>query len=193
MSGEPVRGLLPEKKQQQKHVQRPSSSLPRGPQCPAHRGEERAASSLCSSRPSSSNDRTSSGTSHATRVRSSTLRSHNAARLCSTARPRGGPYAYAHAPPTWWLLSSPWSLSSPHARTVWTRAQSLWASSGSHGDSDCPSGGCHHSDGAAGRDVPVGAGADGVSTLPAGHHHPHQSRRGANEHALLPLLLLCWL
>lgn len=84
----------------------------------------------------------------------------------------------------WDVPPSTWPLSSSDGRT-----------NGSHSRSVCPRGrsrGHHHSDGAARGDVPDVAGAHCVSALSAGHRHSHLPRRGAHEHAVLPLLLLCW-
>lgn len=83
----------------------------------------------------------------------------------------------------WDVPSSTWPLSSSHGGT-----------DGSHSQSVCPHGGPrrrHHGDGAAGGDVPGVAGAHRVSALSASHRHSHLPRRGAHEHAAVPLLLLC--
>lgn len=84
----------------------------------------------------------------------------------------------------WDVPPSTWPLSSSDGRI-----------NGSHSWSICPRGrsrGHHHGDSAAGGDVPDVAGAHRVSALSAGHRHSHLPRRGAHEHTVLPLLLLCW-
>lgn len=90
----------------------------------------------------------------------------------------------------WRLHSSTWSLPSSGAWTYGYRARTLRPHGRPHGDRPDPWR-RHHRDGAAGGDVPDLAGADCVSTLSAGHCHPHLTWRGTHEHAVLPLLLLC--
>lgn len=83
----------------------------------------------------------------------------------------------------WNVPPSTWPLSSSDGRT-----------DGSHSCSVCPHEKPrrhHHSDGAAGGDVPDVAGAHRLSALSAGHRHSHLPWRRAHEHTVLPLLLLC--
>lgn len=91
----------------------------------------------------------------------------------------------------WPLPTAARSLSSHDARADGPWSQSLCPHGRSH--SNCPgsSRGSYHCDRTTGGNVPDLTGADCVSALSAGNHHPHLPRCRPHEHTLLPLLLLC--
>lgn len=70
-----------------------------------------------------------------------------------------------------WLPPSSWTLPPPHVGAVCSRPESLWPGIGTHSYNDWSSRHSYYNYCAAGWDVPVGASADGMPTLPTGHHH----------------------
>lgn len=91
----------------------------------------------------------------------------------------------------WPLPPSTRSLPPRDARTDGSRSQSLCPHGRTHSDRPRSSRSSNHCDRTAGGNVPDLAGADCVSALSAGNHHPHLPRCRAHEHTFLPLLLLC--